>query len=166
MVEEAPSEAHVPTQQPTSSQEARIPITHGDPSRTTRSQSTPPKGPSPSVGVIWRLRERRAFAQLRRYGRRVRKGVVTVTAVIDASSTHPPRVAFAISRKVGPAVTRNRLRRQMRAHLSELRKKDSLDSGDYLVMIAPGGAELSRDEVVTLVDHCLAELVEKRRKND
>lgn len=163
MVEEAPSEAHVPTQQPTSSQEARIPSTHGNPSRTTSSQGAPPQGPPSSVGLIWRLRERRAFAQLRRHGRRVRKGVVTVTAVVDLSSTHPPRLAFAISRKVGPAVTRNRLRRQVRAHLTELRKKDQFASGDYLVTIAPGGAELSRDEVITLVDQCLNEL---GRKND
>ena len=32
----------------------------------------------------------------------------------------PPRVAFAVSRKVGTAVVRNRLRRQVRAYLGEV----------------------------------------------
>ena len=50
----------------------------------------------------------------------------------------PPRVGFAISRAVGPAVVRNRLRRQLRAHARRL----ELPSGAYLLHVAPAAAAL------------------------
>lgn len=60
-----------------------------------------------------------------------------MVSVVDPDVT-PPRVAFAIPRKVGPAVRRNRIRRQLRAHLPAC----SLEPGLHLVRVLPGAATL------------------------
>ena len=60
----------------------------------------------------------------------------------------PPRVAFAVSRKVGSAVSRNRVRRQLWHHLHDrVRVGPGLEPGAYLVSIRPGSssAELRAD---------------------
>jgi ribonuclease P protein component len=67
----------------------------------------------------------------------------------------PPRVAFAIGRKVGPAVVRNRLRRQIRAVLHEQQHLGQVATGSYLFGAHPsvvtlGFAEL-REEVLELL---------------
>lgn len=53
-----------------------------------------------------------------------------------------PCVAFAISRRVGPAVVRNRLRRRLRDELGRLARGGHLAVGAYLVALAPAAAEL------------------------
>lgn len=73
----------------------------------------------------------------------------------------PPRIAFAVSRKVGPAVVRNQLRRQVRAHLGQLRGEDPsrLPGGSWLFAIQPSAAEAGRDVLLNDVDSCLDRLV-------
>jgi ribonuclease P protein component len=92
------------------------------------------------MGTLWRVRGRTAFATLAREGRRVREGLVTV---VFRPGEPPPRVAFAVSRKVGSAVVRNTVRRRLRAVLAEA----DLAGGDYLVIAAPGTGELGFPEL-------------------
>jgi ribonuclease P protein component len=51
-------------------------------------------------------------------------------------------VAFAIGRRVGPAVVRNRLRRRLRDELVILARDGRLSAGTYLVGLAPAAAGL------------------------
>lgn len=97
--------------------------------------------------MIWRIRERGAFTRLAREGRRTRAGVLWCTYIPDPAAT-PPRVAYAIGRAIGPAVTRNRLRRQLRALLAGV----SLPPGLYLIGVKPGAAQRSRDELAFDLD--------------
>lgn len=53
-----------------------------------------------------------------------------------------PCVAFGISRKVGPAVVRNRLRRRLRDELDGLARAQRLPTGAYLVALGPAAATL------------------------
>ena len=57
-------EAHLPTEQPSSCQEARLPPPDEHPRRPSRAEGTPRQGPPQAVGLIWRIRERSAFARL------------------------------------------------------------------------------------------------------
>lgn len=72
----------------------------------------------------------------------------------------PPRLAFAVPRKVGGAVERNRLRRAVRGRLVE-RARDPLRAfppGAYLVTVRPDAAGLPPAQVADLVEGCLDRL--------
>ena len=89
-----------------------------------------------------------------------------MTFLADPSSTTatPPRFAFAIPRKVGNAVERNRLRRVVRARLVE--RLDRLDAqvapGAYLVAVRPSGGVEEPAMVAASVERCLDELWARR----
>ena len=68
--------------------------------------------------------------------------------VVHLPGTGEVRVAFAIGRKVGPAVVRNRLRRRLRAAARDLdRSTGGLPTGAYLIMLRPEAAERSYREL-------------------
>ena len=53
------------------------------------------------------------------------------------------RVAYAFGRPVGNAVVRNRIRRRLRAVMNDLaRRPVGLPSGDYLIRVMPGAADV------------------------
>jgi ribonuclease P protein component len=64
--------------------------------------------------LIGRIHERSIVARLRREGSFVRSGPLWCSVLLDPSLSHA-HVAYALGRPVGSAVSRNRLRRQMRA---------------------------------------------------
>jgi ribonuclease P protein component len=76
---------------------------------------------------------------LRRSGTRVRSGVVTVTHLpTPLTGDAPPRVAYAIGRRVGGAVERNRVRRRLRAAWRALATDPgTVPAGAYLVSVHP-----------------------------
>jgi ribonuclease P protein component len=90
---------------------------------------------STAVAPAWRIRDRATFAALRD-GRRGHAGPVRLTWVPDAEAGTPPRVAFAVGRRVGSAVERNRLRRQLRAVIAGL--APDLAPGAYLIAYRGG----------------------------
>lgn len=67
----------------------------------------------------------------------------------------PPRVAYAVGKRVGPAVVRNRVRRRLReatrAHRAELRP-----GGTYLFGAAPAAASAPFAEIDAAVGDLLA----------
>ena len=90
-----------------------------------------------------RVRTRRQFAQFSRPSARGRSGSLRISFVrIDGCGVN---VAFAISRKVGSAVVRNRLRRRLRAMFDGL--PSGLDQGLYLVKCDTRAKDLSYDEL-------------------
>ncbi|MBU3701716.1 MAG: ribonuclease P protein component [Acidimicrobiia bacterium] len=108
--------------------------------------------------MIWRIRDRRTFQELRRHGRRVRCGVVSMTVLLPSpAASEPPRLAFAVPRSVGPAVVRNRLRRRVRAHLSGVRgsNPERFPSGAWLVALSPAAATMAAADLLADVDRCL-----------
>ena len=95
------------------------------------------------MGTIWRLSDPAAFARLRSTRKRARSGALWMAFVPPVDPATPPRVAFAIGRKVGGAVVRNRLRRRLRAALSGV----DLPAGDYLVGATPAAAVTTWNEL-------------------
>jgi ribonuclease P protein component len=107
--------------------------------------------------MIGRVRDRATFQALRAARRRVRRGPVTVTFL--AQDAAEARAAFAISRKVGGAVVRNRVRRRLRAILQEIERGDAgaLAPGAYLISVRPQATTLSFRELSELVESaCVA----------
>jgi ribonuclease P protein component len=54
----------------------------------------------------------------------------------------PPRLAYALGRKFGPAVVRNRVRRRLRAAAQDLAAGGGLASGAYLVTASPRATDV------------------------
>ena len=79
---------------------------------------------------------------------------MTVTYVAGGDEV---RVAFAIGRRVGPAVARNRLRRQLRAAVREIDvETGGLRPGAYLVSLRPEAARRPYAELRSDVGAALA----------
>ena len=106
-----------------------------------------------ATGTVWRLSEPAAFARLRTTRFRSRSGPLWVAWVPGDAPV--PRVAYAIGKRVGGAVVRNRLRRRLRAVLASV---EDLARGDYLFGAAPEAVELSAAELNVLVRRVLAAL--------
>lgn len=77
---------------------------------------------------------------------------------LDRPGSARPAVAFAISRKVGGAVVRNRLRRQLRVAAELAAERNLLRPGWYLVMVAPAAAGASLTTLSGHLEHTLGQL--------
>ena len=51
-----------------------------------------------------------------------------------ADKAQPPRFGFTVTKKLGPAVTRNRIRRRLKAAVSELAGEGAMAGFDYVVV--------------------------------
>ena len=122
-------EAHVPTQQPQARQDPRFPHPDAHEGGSRRAARPPGARPEAALGLIWRVRDRATFEALAG-ARRWRAGPVSLRFLSDGSDD-PPRVAYALGRRFGTAVERNRARRRLRAAVA-------LDEA----LLLPGGAYL------------------------
>ena len=109
-------EAHVPAQQPEAQEDPRIPGPDADAWRARSDSVPPPARPQATRRLIWRVRDRATFAALAQ-ARPRRAGPVRVRSV--AHRPGPPAVAYAVGRRAGNAVLRNRLRRRLREAVRE-----------------------------------------------
>jgi ribonuclease P protein component len=94
-----------------------------------------------------RLRDARDFSRVNRTG--VRRAGPHFVAVVAASGPTPvtgPRLGLAVSRRVGNAVARNRVKRRVREWFR--RERVSLPPGtDWVVVARAGAAALDAREV-------------------
>ena len=97
--------------------------------------------------MIGRIHTRSDLQRLRRDGRRVRIEPFWCSYLSDPTA-NTAQVAFAINRAVGNAVVRNRLRRRLRAVLTEL----NLPGGLYLIGCTPTASELTFDQMRVLLE--------------
>ncbi len=148
------SETNVSTEQPQAGQAARIPPSHVDAGRSGHPQISPSQRAASPVGLIWRVSKRQTFASLRR-ARRHRAGPLTVSWV-GGDPVEPPRVAYAVGRRVGPAVVRNRVRRRLRALTREA--APLLHPGAYMISVGPEAVLLSSEKLRTLLVKVLKEI--------
>ena len=98
---------------------------------------------------VWRIRDRTTFGVLRRTGSRVKRGPLVVTYA-QVEHDNVPRVAYAVGKRVGSAVVRNRLRRRLRASVDSIAA--SLPGGAYLVAAGPSATKMSFEELTAVVE--------------
>lgn len=77
------------------------------------------------------------FSRIERQGKRA-SGQLLVLIARDRRDGRPGRVGFTVSRKVGNAVVRNRVRRRLRDIIR--RRKHWLDARDLVVIVKPEAA--------------------------
>ncbi len=151
-------ETDVPTQRAQARQNTRLSQADVDQGGARRHTVPSGEGAPAPVGVTPRrlgvgpVRSRETFAELRRSASRGRHGPVSASFV-----AHPEwdrsRVAYAVGRKVGSAVQRNRLRRRMRAIVDDL--VPDLPPGAYMVRSIEGGPVLDFDELKVAMSRAL-----------
>lgn len=101
-----------------------------------------------------RLRDAESFRLAGRNGRR-RRAATVVTHLWSTGTDGPPRAGLVVSKGVGDAVTRNRvkrrLRHQLRPHLA------ALPGGSVLVVRAlPAAADARSSRLASDLERCLA----------
>jgi ribonuclease P protein component len=140
-------EAHLPTKQAKAREDARVPCPHVHARRPRRAQGTPAEGPAPpgalTVGPrrTATISSRRTFEALGASGRRGGSGPVRLRYLADQAGDEVCRVAYAIPRRTGGAVVRNRLRRRLRAAVDQV--AGELAPGAYL--ISPDATAINMD---------------------
>ncbi|MDQ4070774.1 MAG: ribonuclease P protein component [Actinomycetota bacterium] len=85
----------------------------------------------------------------------MRRGAITVTW-LPGDPAEPPKVAYAIGRRAGGAVVRNRVRRRLRAITREVRAQ--LRPGAYLFRASAPASSLSYRDLRATVCQALAAL--------
>ena len=86
-----------------------------------------------------RLKKRADFLRVARIGmRHVSPGLILIVAPQDLTNVDPSRptvgVGFTASKKVGNAVTRNRVKRRLRAAVREVMHHNASPNRDYVVI--------------------------------
>jgi ribonuclease P protein component len=109
-----------------------------------------------------RLTDAGGFARAVRRGRRAGGKLLVVHLGEPEGPDHSdPRVGFVVSRAVGNAVVRNRVKRRLR-HLSRERLT-ALPKGSALVVRAqPAASDASYAELGAELDRCLGRVLEAR----
>jgi ribonuclease P protein component len=92
--------------------------------------------------LIERIQGRATFRAFGPSARRVRRGPLTLV-VAERAGAGAAGLAFAVPRRVGGAVVRNRIRRQLRAAAREIDQVRPVRPAWYLVVVHPGAAGCS-----------------------
>jgi ribonuclease P protein component len=158
-------ETHLSTQRTQAGKDPRVPQAHVYQGRPGGDPVAPGEGTPSPVGVISAksperaltpIRSRHTFEDLRRSRIRGRSGPLTVVFVPQTTWSRC-EVAYAINKKLGNAVTRNRLRRRLRSILSD--RASELPAGAYLIRADPGAPSLAFNELRVAMSQALERAV-------
>lgn len=148
-------EAHLPAEQSTAQDEARLPSADADARREGDPQGAPGQGPGSPVGLIGRVHGRAAFSRFRTDARRYASDGLWCAAIVDPRAGRP-HVAYAIGRKVGSAVRRNHIRRRLRQLVA--RDAPRWPAGWYLIGVRPDVVDRSYEELSEMLNRVLTRI--------
>jgi ribonuclease P protein component len=107
------------------------------------------------------MRRREDFSAAVRGGSRAGRRLLTGHLLIQAGTDAPPLVGFVVSRAVGGAVLRNRVRRRLRS--AALGYLESLPGGSLLVVRAnPPAATARQADLAAELDLVIATLLRRQ----
>lgn len=93
-----------------------------------------------------RVRKRREFLQIQNAGRRVATRHFLI--VYACSGDGPPRLGITVTKKIGNAVVRNRVRRRLREAVKQA-AEHATAATDYVVVARPAALTLQFERLVT-----------------
>lgn len=105
--------------------------------------------------MIPSVTRRSSFDALRRDGLRVRSGPVSV---MYAAVEPTPAIAFAIGKKFGNAVERNRARRRLRSAFNDVTQGRELVAGAYQISCSRAVLRSDYAALVAALERCLDRL--------
>ena len=132
-------EAHLSTEQSGPRAAARVPEPHGDRRRTQGAERPARPRPQETQRLIT-LKKRADFLAANAGRRAATPGFVLL--VRDRRDEDPQiRVGFTVSKKVGNAVVRNRMKRRFRELAREIVATDGFPGSDHVMIGRAGGIE-------------------------
>lgn len=174
------NEKDLPAQQSPTQTDSRLSRPHGDARGTQRAEAPPHQGPHQADSIdsaqaaglaaeqrrgfsaANRLRRRAEFMHVQRHGLRLQTPHFVLFAA-KYPGHDGPRLGMAVSRRVGKAVVRNRLRRRIREHF-RLSLRGLVPDGCALVVIArAGAAELAAPSINAELETATLRLAQRLR---
>jgi ribonuclease P protein component len=132
-------EAHFPAQQPRPQAASRVPQPHGDGRRAQGAQPAP-RARSQEAQRLATIRKRADFLAANRGKRATTPGFVLL--VRDREDAVPTmRVGFTVTKKIGGAVVRNRMKRRFRALAREIVPAKGIAGADHVMIGRATGIE-------------------------
>ena len=107
-----------------------------------------------------RLRRRSEFQTALRDGNRARDAILAITAVDSGDPRSDARYGFAIPKRVGGAVTRNRIKRRLRAIA---RNADHPKGWDFVIYAFPAAADATFAQLSASLDRLVRRLTARTR---
>ncbi len=101
-----------------------------------------------------RLRKRRDFLAAARARKRAEQGLVLQAR--ERGDDAPPRIGYTVTRKVGCAVERNRVKRRLRAAAAEVLSLAAKDGYDYVLIGRQATLTRSWPDLLTDLSRALA----------
>ena len=170
-------QADVPAEQPATGEDARLPPAHAHPRRQSDPGFAPGQGPHAALGLTTprqvlpaaaRMRRRAEFSSAVRTGSRAGAPALVVHfrqgprpeagGEGRTADAVPATVGFIVSRSVGGAVARNRVRRRLRHLVRE--RLGALPAGSRLVVRAtPAAATTPAPALAAQLDRTLARVL-------
>jgi ribonuclease P protein component len=148
-------EAHLSTEQPGPRTASRVPSPHGDgwraqgPECPPRARSQEAQRLEPQIAV---LRTRADFVAVNNKGRRLSTPGFLLLVRDRADGDPAIRIGFTVTKKIGNAVVRNRMKRRFRALAREVVPARGLAGADHVMVGRPTGVEREygklRDDLV------------------
>jgi ribonuclease P protein component len=147
-------EAHLPAEQSRPQAPARIPVPHGNAGRPQGAECTPRARPQEAQRLV-NLRKRADFVAANSGKRASTPGFILL--VRDRKDRDPAmRVGFTVTKKIGGAVIRNRMKRRFRALAREIVPAKGFAGADHVMIGRAKGIErdfgLLRSELVGALD--------------
>ena len=147
-------EAHFPAEQSGPQAAARVPQPHGNGRRPQGAERAPRPRPQEAVGLTT-LRKRSDFLAANRGKRFPTPGFVLLVRPRDDGSDER-RIGFTVTKKIGNAVVRNRMKRRFRELARELIPAGGVPGADFVLIGREGGIErdfsLLREELAKALE--------------
>jgi ribonuclease P protein component len=143
-------EAHISAEQPRPRPSPRLSHAHGNAGRSRRDPGTPRTRPQEAQRLI--ILTRRADFLAANAGRRVATPGFVLLVRPRADEDNAKRIGFTVTKKIGNAVVRNRMKRRFRELARELLPESGTAGADHVIIGRQGGIErdfsVLRDELI------------------
>lgn len=132
-------EAHLPAEQLSPGSSSRFPGTHGNRRRSGRDPRPSRTRPQEAVRLIT-LRKRSEFLAAN-HGKRAASGGLVLLVRDRADGDPQIRVGFTVTKKIGNAVVRNRMKRRFRELARHILPLSGIPGADHVLIGRPSGIE-------------------------
>ena len=132
-------EAHLPTEQSRPQAPARIPVPHGDAGRTQGAERSP--RPRPQEAQRLTTISKRADFLAANAGKRAATPGFVLLVRDRADGSIAKRAGFTVTKRIGGAVIRNRLKRRLRALARDIVPSNGVAGADHVFIGRSGGVE-------------------------